>query len=80
MRLSCIARHEPQRALEDLELALAEKVTPLRLFHKAWACQASGNAGKARESLQAAKNAGLDDAMLAGRERDIRKQIAGGNN
>ena len=33
-----IARREPQRALEDLELALAEKATPVRLFHKAWAC------------------------------------------
>ena len=32
-----IARHEPQGALEDLEMALAEKSTPVRLFHKAWA-------------------------------------------
>ena len=61
-----IARHEPRRALEDLESALAEKATPLRLFHKAWACHEDGNADKAKECLQSARTAGLEDSMLSG--------------
>ena len=62
-----IARGEPQRALEDLESALAEKVTPLRLFHKAWACSDLGLDDKAKEALRAAKNAGFELSMLTPR-------------
>ena len=47
-----IARHEPKRAIEDLEAALAEKTTPVRLFHKAWAYLEDGNPEKAKEFLQ----------------------------
>ena len=71
-----IARHEPQRALEDLELALAEKATPVRLFHKAWAYHSGGNAAKAKESLRSARDGGLEDSMLAGPEREISSKIA----
>ncbi len=71
-----IARHEPRRALEDLELALAEKSTPVRLFHKAWACLEDGNSEKAKEFLRAAREAGLADSMLAAPEREICEQIA----
>ena len=70
-----IARREPGRALEDLELALAERKTPLRLFHKAWAYHESAMDNKAKESLQLARNAGLEDSMLARPEREIRGQI-----
>ncbi len=75
-----IARGQPQQALQDLELALAEKATPLRLFHRAWAYQEGGNPDKAKESLQLARNARLEDAMLAEPELEIRKKIAPGNN
>ena len=75
-----IARREPQRAIEDLELALAEKVTPVRLFHMAWACHESAMNDKAQEFLQLARNAGLEDSMLAVPEREIRRQIAKGRN
>ena len=70
-----IARHEPQKALEDLAWALAEKSTPVRLFHKAWACLEAGNLAAARESLQAARTAGLENAMLTRPEREICRQI-----
>jgi len=70
-----ITRREPRRALEDLDLALAEKTSPQLLFHKAWACQADGNSAKAKECLQLARKAGLEDSMLSGPEREIRRQI-----
>jgi tetratricopeptide (TPR) repeat protein len=70
-----IARHEPGRALENLESALAEKATPLRLFHEAWAYRENGNDEKAKECWQSARKAGLQDAMLAGPEREIYAEI-----
>jgi tetratricopeptide (TPR) repeat protein len=73
--VALIARGEPQRALEDLEIALTEKVTPLRLFHKAWACHELAMDDKAKEMLQSAKNGGLELSMLTAPEREIYRQI-----
>jgi len=70
-----IARHQPKQALDDMELVLAERKTPVGLFHKAWACQEDGNSEKAKEVLQAARDAGLTDSMLSAPEREIYDQI-----
>ena len=70
-----IAQHDYKRAEDDLEAALAEKSTPTRLFHRAWAFLEEGNPQMARESLQAAKNAGLNPATLASAERKIYEKI-----
>ena len=70
-----IVRHEPRLALDDLELALAEKVAPTRIFHKAWAYLEDGNLAQANELLRSAKAQGLQDSMLSDPERKIREQI-----
>ncbi len=70
-----IVRHEPRLALVDLENALAEKVTPVRLFHKAWAYLEDGNLEQAAELLRSAKAHGLQDSMLSDAERKIRDRI-----
>jgi len=70
-----IARHEPQRALEDLDAALAEKSTPVRRFHHGWAFQEDGNTVKAKEDLRLARRVGLQDSMLSKPEREIRREI-----
>ena len=71
-----IARHEPRRALDDLDLALTEKATPLRLFHRAWAYHELAMGDKAKESLRSARKGGLEDSMLVGPEREVGKLIA----
>ena len=71
-----IARHEPRRAILDLEAAaLAEKDTPLRLFHKAWAYLEDGDSLQARDWLNRARGKGLEDSVLSEPEREVFKQI-----
>ena len=70
-----IARHEPKAALQDLELALAEKSTPTRLFHKAWALLEDQSPQQAKENLRLAHTAGLDDWMLTSAERKVFVEI-----
>jgi tetratricopeptide (TPR) repeat protein len=68
-----IARHEPQRALEDLDTILndpAEKVNPVWLFHKAWALKLADNVVDAGDVLHQARNEhDLDRAQIDPPER-----------
>jgi cellulose synthase operon protein C len=75
-----IARDEPQRALEDLETILtnpAEKVSPVWLFHKAWALKATGEPDEARDVLRKARldPYNLDRAKVDSPERAIYDQL-----
>lgn len=68
-----ISRHEPQRALEDLETILndpAEKLNPVWLFHKAWALKLADNPVEAGDVLHQARNEhDLDRAQIDPPER-----------
>jgi Tfp pilus assembly protein PilF len=59
-----MARGEPGKALEDLQVAIADDPKPVRLFHQAQAYDLAGNEVAAKESLKKANDAGLTPEML----------------
>jgi len=72
-----VALGQYDKALADLELAIADAETPIRLFHRAQACQ---RAGRSREAIQAIKKAralGLKPDMLQPLERPAYEKLKG---
>ena len=59
-----IARNELDKALEDLQLALAEQATPVRLFHQAQAYEKAGQSNAASVAMDKAMQKGLTKEML----------------
>jgi hypothetical protein len=59
-----IAMKDPQNAIEDAEAALADRETPVRLFHQAQAYALAGQQSKARGILEKAIKSGLVKKML----------------
>jgi len=57
-----IALNQPERAVKDLEVALADGSMPTRYFHLAQAQRQANNAKQAVEALQKATSAGLTKA------------------
>jgi len=72
-----VALGEYDKALADLELAIADAETPIRFFHRAQACQ---QAGRSQEAIQAMKKAdalGLKPDMLQPLERPAYEKLKG---
>jgi len=59
-----LAMRQPDKALEDLNTAIADKETPVRLFHRALAHEQGGHKATARADLEKALKAGLTKEML----------------
>ena len=66
-----IAMQQPDKALADLELALADDATPVRLFHQARAYHLAGKKTEAAAALEAAQKKNLKRPMLDPPERLI---------
>ena len=58
-----------------LEAPLAEELTPVRLFHRAWALDRAGKADEAREALQEARRKGLVESSLSPPEQAPLKDL-----
>jgi tetratricopeptide (TPR) repeat protein len=63
-----LMRHEPDKALEDLNTAIGENVSPELYFHKAWALSLLDRKSDAAEAFVEARNKGLDAKHLAQQE------------
>ncbi len=59
-----IAMNEPDKALDDLKLALIDRETPVRLFHQAQAHALAGQKATAQAALDKALKKGLTKEML----------------
>lgn len=59
-----MAMNEPDKALDDLKLALIDRETPVRLFHQAQAHALAGQKATARAALDKALKKGLTKEML----------------
>jgi len=66
-----LAKKQPEAALADLEMALADEVTPVRLFHQARAYAMAGKRHEAAAALAAAKKKGLTRDSLDASEMPI---------
>jgi tetratricopeptide (TPR) repeat protein len=64
-----IAMEQPDKALADLELAIADDATPVRLFHQARAYYLLGKKAEATAALGTAKKKNLKRSMLEPLER-----------
>ena len=64
-----LAAGKPHKALEDLDVALAEGETPVRLFHQAQAYKAAGQQAAALAAMRKAMAKGLAPEMLQPLER-----------
>jgi tetratricopeptide (TPR) repeat protein len=74
-----IAQGHADKALADIELAVGEEVTPVRLFHRARALFLAGKTKEAHDALEEADKKGFKRAMLDPPERDfydkVRQQV-----
>ena len=59
-----IARQEPEKALEDLAVAVKDNGTAEQYFHQAWAYSLAGRKTEATAAFAAAKKKGLDPKNL----------------
>jgi Tfp pilus assembly protein PilF len=66
---------QPDKAIQDLETAMAETSLPAVSYHLAQAQQLARNTGAAREALQKAKNLGLQADNLHALERPTYQQL-----
>ena len=66
-----LAMEQPDKALADLELAIAEEATPVRLFHQARAYSLAGKKVEAVAAMEAAHKKNLKRTMLDLPERPI---------
>ena len=64
-----IAMQQPDKVLADLELAVADDPTPVRLFHQARAYHLAGRKTEAAAALEAAQKKNLKRSMLDPPER-----------
>jgi tetratricopeptide (TPR) repeat protein len=62
---------KPDRAMPDITTALADNLTPIHLFHQAWAYYQLGRRGEATDILAQAEKAGLTASSLDSHERPI---------
>ncbi|MFZ5828450.1 MAG: tetratricopeptide repeat protein [Planctomycetota bacterium] len=70
-----LALGQPQKALADLDEALADAEDPVRLFHQAQAYQKAGRQREARQSLEKALAKGLAPELLQSLERPKLEQL-----
>ncbi|MBN1588722.1 MAG: tetratricopeptide repeat protein [Pirellulales bacterium] len=70
-----LALNHPERALEDLRKAIAQKPTPLRFFHQAEAFHACGQRKAAVEAFNQAVKMGLKEENLQGVEQRKFKKL-----
>lgn len=66
-----LAMEQPDKALADLELAVADEATPVRLFHQARAYSMAGKKAEAVFAMEAAQKKNLKRTMLDLPERPI---------
>ena len=66
-----IAMEQPDKALADIEAAVADEASPVRLFHQARAYALAGRKSDAAESMKAATQAGLKRSMLDHAEQPV---------
>jgi predicted Zn-dependent protease len=66
---------QPDRAIKDLETAMAEAPLPAVSYHLAQAHQLARNATAARDALQKAKSLGLQPDTLHALERPAYQQL-----
>ena len=59
-----IAMTNPEKAIEDMNAAIADQETPVRLFHRAQAYVLAGDNAKAKQDLDAAQKKGLTKDAL----------------
>jgi len=59
-----IAMNNPEKAIEDMNAAIADQETPVKLFHRAQAYALAGDNAKARTDLDAALKKGLTKDSL----------------
>jgi len=70
-----MALGRPQKALDDLKIAIAQEAAPIRLFHQAQALQQAGQRAEAVRVWQEAQEAGLDAEMVQKLERSAYEQL-----
>jgi tetratricopeptide (TPR) repeat protein len=70
-----LAMREPGKAIADLNEAIQDAATPTRLFHLARAYHENRDQSKAKETLQKAKDRGLDIAILHPVEHEDAKKL-----
>lgn len=59
-----MAMDNAEKALEDIQAAVADRPTPVRLFHLAQAYSLAGDAKNARAAFDKAKKKGLTKELL----------------
>ena len=59
-----IAMNNPEKAIEDMKAAVADKETPVRLFHLAQAYALAGDNAKAKTAFDKALKKGLTKDLL----------------
>ena len=72
-----IARHEPEKALEDLAAAIKDDGAAEQYFHQAWAYSLAGKKTEASASLRQAMKKGLDRKDLDPREVSVYDRLQG---
>ena len=70
-----LAAKQPEQALADINLSVADAATPVRLFHQARVYHQLGRRGDATESLALAEKAGLTAALLEPLERPVYNKL-----
>jgi tetratricopeptide (TPR) repeat protein len=73
-----IARQEPEKALEDMALAIQDDGTAEQYFHQAWAYSLAGKKSEAAAAFAVARNKGLDSKSLDPREISIYDRLNSG--
>ena len=66
-----LCANKPDKALADMNEALNDGKTPVRLFHQAWAYAELGRKVDASETLAMAQKAGLSESSLDAYERPV---------
>jgi tetratricopeptide (TPR) repeat protein len=66
-----IARQEPEKALEDMALAIRDDGTAEQYFHQAWAYSLAGKKSEAAAAFAVARNKRLDSKKLDPREVSV---------
>ena len=65
------------KAIADLDLAIADAETPIRLFHRAQACERAGRSQEAIQAIKRAEALGLKPEMLQPLERPAYEKLKG---
>ena len=73
-----IARHEPEKALEDLAAAIKDDGSAEQYFHQAWAYSLAGKKTEASAAFAQAVKKGLDPKDLDPRETSVYDRLKAG--